>query len=66
MLYNLRNLNLSYNSLTDGVWYTSIPAAVTILSLDHNMALYGESQYNLTPCESPKLGTKQESTKRPN
>ncbi|KAK1692257.1 hypothetical protein QYE76_008954 [Lolium multiflorum] len=66
MLYNLRNLNLSYNSLTGRVWYTSIPAAVTILSLDHNMALCGESQYNLTPCESPKVGSKQESIKRPN
>ncbi|XP_047096414.1 MDIS1-interacting receptor like kinase 2-like [Lolium rigidum] len=30
------------------------------------MALCGESQYNLTPCESPKLGSKQESIKRPN
>ncbi|XP_047095928.1 probable leucine-rich repeat receptor-like protein kinase At1g35710 isoform X2 [Lolium rigidum] len=66
MLHNLHDLNLSYNSLTGRVRYTTIPASVTTLSLDHNKALCGESQYKLSPCESPKLGRKQESIKRPN
>uniref|UniRef100_A0ACD5TXX5 Uncharacterized protein n=1 Tax=Avena sativa TaxID=4498 RepID=A0ACD5TXX5_AVESA len=66
MLCHLFDLNLAYNSLSGRATLPSSASIFTTISLDHNMALCGDSQYNLPPCESPKLDSEQESIKRPN
>ncbi|XP_044946883.1 probable leucine-rich repeat receptor-like protein kinase At1g35710 [Hordeum vulgare subsp. vulgare] len=60
VLYQLFRLNLSYKSLAGRG--PSITA--TLISLDHNIDLCGDS-YVLSPCKTPKLDLEHQSRKHP-
>ncbi|XBJ14351.1 hypothetical protein VPH35_006400 [Triticum aestivum] len=58
--YQLWKLNLSYNNLDGRVPFI----AATLISLDHNTNLSGDS-YGLTPCDTPKQDMEHQKRKHP-